>query len=424
LAVVGRLTGGRSLGALARGAGAAFLLQGLGAGLAFALQVSLGNWMGPRGYGAYSFTVAWAGLVAVAAGLGLPATVLRFVPAYVSHRDWPRLRGVLRVSVLLTAALTGGLALLGTGVALLAGGGSPSWNLVLGLWLVPLLAYRTLAQEIVRGFRRISLAYGPSFVLRPALIIGGCAAFLTVHDDLSSEAALAVTAAATVVMLAVQGVWFWLRVALPLLLIASFAVVLSETDIVMVGAFLGSKEAGIYTAASKTAGLVGLVLLSVNAIAAPMFSSLFAQDRHDDLARLATKVAKWIFWPTLALSVVLAVAAKPILSLFGHEFPEASWILIALLFGQVVSAAVGSVGYLMTMTGHQRDAARVYAWVAVGHVALNAIAIPLLGALGAAVATTTSISIWNLWLHSLVVKRLDIHPSVAPGLFSRRAKPL
>lgn len=441
MALVGRLTGGRSLGAMARGAGAAFLLQGLGAGLAFALQVLLGSWMGPRGYGAYSFTVAWAGLVAVGAGLGLPATVLRFVPAYVSHRDWPRLRGILRTSVLLTAALTAGLALLGTGIAVLAGGGSPSWNLVLGLWLVPLLAFRTLAQEIVRGFRRISLAYGPSFVLRPALIIAGCGAFLHIHGDLSSEAALLVTAAATVVMLAVQGLWFWLRVepdlrsasheyetrawlrvALPLLLIASFAVVLTETDIVMVGAFLGSKEAGIYTAASKTAGVVGLVLLSVNAIAAPMFSSLFAQGRHDDLAQLATKVAKWIFWPTLAISVFLAVAAKPILSLFGPEFPQASWILIALLFGQIVSGAVGSVGYLMTMTGHQSDAARVYAWVAVGHVALNAIAIPTLGALGAAVATTTSISVWNLWLHSLVVKRLDIHPSVAPGLFSRRAK--
>lgn len=443
MALAGRLTGGRSLGAMARGAGAAFLLQGLGAGLAFALQVLLGSWMGPHGYGAYSFTVAWAGLIAVGAGLGLPATVLRFVPAYVSHRDWPRLRGILRTSLLLTAALTAGLAALGTCIALLAGAGSPSWNLVLGLWLVPLFAFRTLAQEIVRGFRRISLAYGPSFVLRPALIIAGCGAFLHFHGDLGSEAALLVTAAATVVMLAVQGLWFWLRVepdlrsashqyetrawlrvALPLLLIASFAVVLTETDIVMVGAFLGSKEAGIYTAASKTAGVVGLVLLSVNAIAAPMFSSLFAQGRHDDLAQLATKVAKWIFWPTLAISVFLAAAAKPILGLFGPEFPQASWILIALLFGQIVSGAVGSVGYLMTMTGHQNDSARVYAWVAVGHVALNAIAIPTLGALGAAVATTTSISIWNLWLHSLVVKRLDIHPSVAPGLFSRRARAL
>jgi O-antigen/teichoic acid export membrane protein len=442
LGLIGRLTGGRSPGALARGAGTAFILQGLGAGLAFALQVSLGNWMGPRGYGAYSFTVAWAGLVAVVAGLGLPSTVLRFVPAYISNRDWPRLRGILRVSVLLTFALTGSLALLGTGIAFLVGAGEPSWNLVLGLWLVPLLAFRTLAQEVVRGFRRIGLAYGPSFVLRPALIIAGCGAFLSLHGDLTSEAALAVTAATMVVMLALQAAWFWfrvepdlrsaghyyetrswLRVALPLLLIASFTVVLSETDIVMVGAFLGAKEAGIYTAASKTAGVVGLVLLSVNAVAAPMFSSLYAEGRHEDLARLATKVAKWTFWPALAISVVLAVGANPILGLFGPEFHEARWMLIALLFGQVLSAAVGSVGYLMTMTGHQGDAARVYVFVAVSHVALNAIAIPLIGALGAAIATTTSISIWNLWLHSLVVKKLDIHPSVAPGLFSRKPRP-
>jgi O-antigen/teichoic acid export membrane protein len=440
LGIAGRLTGGRNLGALGRGAGVAFLLQGAGAALAFGLQVLLGGWMGPSGYGVYSFTVAWAGLVAVATGLGLPATLLRFVPAFASHEDWPRLRGILRIGVLLTAAITVGTAALGTVFALLfATGDGPSWSLILGLWLVPLLAFRTLVQEMVRGFRRIGLAYGPSMLLRPALIIAGCGVLLALDGDLTAEAALGVTGAAMLAMLVVQAVWFWrgldapvraaqpsyetrawLKVALPLLLIASFAVVLSETDIVMVGAFLGSKEAGIYTAASKTAGVVGLVLLSVNAIAAPMFSSLFAQDRHDDLAKLASTVAKWIFWPTLAISIVLALAAKPILGLFGSQFPSASWILIALLVGQVVSAAVGSVGYLMTLTGHQRDAARVYGWVAVGHVGLNALAIPLLGAIGAAIATTTSISIWNIWLHSLVVRRLDIHPSVAPRMLSRR----
>jgi O-antigen/teichoic acid export membrane protein len=430
--------GGTEHKGLGRGAIVAFLLQGFGAAIAFALQVLLGGWLGAKGYGSYSFTLAWAGLLAVAIGLGLPSTVLRFVPAFVSHEDWPRLRGILRTSFLITAAVTIGAAALASAAVLLAFGGHPAWETIAGIWLVPLLAFRTLLQEMVRGFRRIALAYGPSMVLRPALVIAGAAIYLASGHDLTSVAALSITVAAMVLMLATQGALFWrglgqavkmaipqyetrawMKVALPLLLIASFAVVLSETDIVMVGLFLGPKQAGIYTAAAKTAGVVGLILLSVNAIAAPMFSSSFAQGRLDELATLASRVAKWIFWPTLAASILLALAAKPILGLFGSQFSSANWILTVLLVGQLVSAAVGSVGYLMTLTGHQRDAAWAYGWVAVIHVGLNAIAIPTLGAIGAAVATTLSVSIWNIWLHALVVRRLHIHPSIAPRLLYR-----
>jgi O-antigen/teichoic acid export membrane protein len=423
--------GGEQRG-LARGAAVAFLLQGLGAAVAFAMQVLLGRWMGASDYGTYSFTVAWAALVAVIAGVGLPVTVLRFIPTYLSQHDLGRVRGILQISVLINCVVGFGIALIGTVVALLASNGdAPNWVLILGLWIAALLTLRTLQQEIVRSFRRIALAYAPGMVLRPLFIIAGGAAYISSGHDLGSVGALTITAAAMVVALLLQGGRFWwkletavrraapiyetrtwIAVALPLLLIIGFEVVLSETDIVMVGAFLGSKDAGIYTAASKTSILVGLVLISANAIAAPMYASLWARGRLDDLAGLARRVTVWVFWPTLLVSIVLLVAAKPILGLFGSQFTAGSSILIVLLVGQVISAAVGSVGYLMTLTGHQREAARVYGGVAVLHLAVNAFTIPLLGAIGAAVATSFSISIWSLWLHTLVVRRLGIHPSI------------
>lgn len=201
-------------------------------------------------------------------------------------------------------------------------------------------------------------------------------------------------------------------VALPLLLIVGFELVLSETDIVMVGAFLGAKSAGVYTAASKTSALVTMIVVSVNAIAAPMYSSLWARGRVEELAELAHRVAVWVFWPSLLVSIFLAVGAKPILGLFGSEFSDASWVLIVLLVGHLISAATGSVGYLMTLTGHQREAAHVYGGVAILHLAVSAVAIPLLGTIGAAMAISFSVTVWNLWLHRLVVRRLGIHPSI------------
>jgi O-antigen/teichoic acid export membrane protein len=416
---------------LARGAVVAFILQGLGAGLTFAMQVLLGRWMGVDEFGTYSFTLAWAAIIAVLAGVGLPITVLRFIPAFFSQGDYGRIRGILNASVLITVAVSFGIALVSSVVVVLIGGGSPDWVVIAGLWIAAGLTLRTLFQEIVRGFRQLALAYAPGTVLRPLFIILGGAALVVFGDGLTSTSALAVTVAAIALSLLLQGGRFWWKaravvrraapiyetrswmlVALPLLLIVGFELILSETDIVMVGAFLGSKSAGSYTAASKTASLVTMIVVSVSAIAAPMYSSLWARGRVDDLAGLAHRVAVWSFWPSFVVSIFLAVGAKPILGLFGAGFSGASWVLIVLLVGNLISTATGSVGYLMTLTGHQREAAHVYGGVAVLHLVVSAVAIPLLGSIGAALAITFSVTLWSLWLHRLVVSRLGIHPSI------------
>ena len=428
---------------LARGAGIAFLLQVAGAGLAYLLQLLFARWMGPSDFGAYTFTIGWATILAVVTGLGLSTAVLRFVPAYASAADWTRLRGLLRMSLLGTCIAGAGISILGTALVvwLHSRGITTNWNGLLGIWMVPLFAIMTLQQEAARAFRRIGLAYSPSLVLRPLFAILGALAYLSLGRHLESTAALSITLLAMLLAVAVQAIGFWrqldapistaepefetrlwLRTALPLLLIASFVVVLIQTDVVMVGAIMGSRAAGLYGAAAKTASLVGLVLIAVNAIAAPMFSSLFAEGRHDDLQRLVSVIARWIFWPSLLISLLLAILAKPVLSMFGSEFAVASRPLVILLVGQIVSAAAGSVGWLMLLTGHQDRAAWVYGWVALIHVALLAIAIPLLGTDGAALATTISYTLWNIWLHTLVVRSMDIHPSVFYSFSRNRAR--
>jgi O-antigen/teichoic acid export membrane protein len=282
------------------------------------------------------------------------------------------------------------------------------------------------------------LAYAPSFVFRPALVIIGCALFVSAEGSLTSEAALTVTVIAFLLLVFGQEAVFWggldptlrhaephyetrawMKVAMPLLFIAGFAIVLSETGIVMVGIFEGSEQAGIYAAAQKTSLVVGLILLSMNAIAAPMIASLYAKGRHKELDELVGRVARWSFWPTFAISVVLAIAAKPVLGLFGSEFTSANWMLIVLLSGMLVSAAAGSVGFLMTQTGHQNEAARVYGVVGILHIVMNVIAILLFGTIGAAFATAITLVVWNVWLHRLVVRRLGIHASLVSRWLAR-----
>ncbi len=104
--------------------------------------------------------------------------------------------------------------------------------------------------------------------------------------------------------------------------------------------------------------------------------------------------------------------SQSILSIFGAEFVVASWELKILVLGQLIDVLCGSVGYLMIMTGHQNQSFMVSGCCVLINLVLNAIAIPLLGTLGAAIATAFTLIVWNIWMSILVVKHLQINPSI------------
>jgi O-antigen/teichoic acid export membrane protein len=66
----------------------------------------------------------------------------------------------------------------------------------------------------------------------------------------------------------------------------------------------------------------------------------------------------------------------------------------------------------MTMTNYQNQAAGVMAVSALVNVILNVVGIHVFGILGAAIATALSMALWNIWLYSLVVKKLGVRPSI------------
>ena len=98
------------------------------------------------------------------------------------------------------------------------------------------------------------------------------------------------------------------------------------------------------------------------------------------------------------------------------------WQLRVLLVGQIVNAAAGSVGWLILLSGRQNVAARVYGWVALIHLVLLAVLTPVFGTVGAAAATTLTMSLWNVWLHAAVVREDNVRPSIIFNLRSARAR--
>lgn len=425
---------------LARGAGVAFVLQLSSVGLVYIVQIFLARWMGTVEYGTYEYVVSWVLLLAMLAELGLPAAVLRFVPEYKIKEDWGRLRGLLRGSwqIILGVGLL--LSLCGTAIVLWLNA-HQNWTystpMLVGVWMVPLVALAHLQLEMARAIRQITLAYAPFQVIWPLLVILGAFVLFQRNQVLTSVPAIAVSILSLLTVVAIQlwplrrrlktevhrvspiytpGEWLW--VALPLLLTQGFLIVLRQTDILMIGAGVGPEAVATYSVATKTAVWVSLVLQSVNAVVAPAFAALYTQGDREGLQRLVSTVAHWIFWPSLTIALCLIAFARPVLGVFGPEFVAARWELTILALGQLVNAGAGSVGYLMMMTGHQNQSTYIFGVSAFANVVLNALLIPILGTIGAAIATAITMALWNIWLHVLVVKYLGVYPSIVATLVS------
>lgn len=421
------------LAKLVRGAGAALTIKILSAGALYGSQVLLARWLGTIEYGIYEYAIAVGVFLAFVAGLGLPMAVLRFIREYTTREDWAHLRGIIRGSWQQTFAVSIVTSACATAILMLNASHSLEAHivpLVVGIWTLPVVALVNLHREIVRAFEQIALAYAPSLIIHPLLLIG-LASVWQLQRDLTSTVAIALSLLAALLALALQLVLFqrnldpkiskarpayamaqWWKVALPLMLVDGSSMVLSQTDTLMIGAFLGAKQVGIYSAALKTSLWVQFILSAVNAISAPLIASLYAQGDRLGLQQLVSTIARWMFYPSLAIAVVLISFAEPILQLFGTQFAAAKGPLAILILGQLVNVGSGSVGYLMMMTGHHIQSALVVGVSAVANVILNLIGIHFLGIVGAALATALSMAMWNVWLHALVVQRLGVRPSI------------
>lgn len=431
---LGRLVPGEFGREMAKGAGIVLFIQVAGAGLSYLSHIVLARVLEPAGYGVYAYVMTWTALLAIPAALGLSTGLVRFVSQYRQEGALGLLRGatirswqIVAVAGLLIAL--GATALIGWEPAGLSVPYAAA--LLVGVWIVPFRALLDVQVAVGRGLKRMTLAYLPGQVLRPIFLLAGVALFLVLGTGIDVRHILGLTAVTFLLTVLVQGSvlknWvlsltadseprydtrYWLRISLPMLLIAGFLVLLKRTDIVMLGIMAEAEIVGTYNAAARTADLASFVLIAVNAIAAPIITSLYHEDEQEKLQDLASTVAHLSFWPSLAVVISLVSLAPFILGLFGDEFVAGQGVLAVLAVGQLVNVGVGSVGYLMNMTGNQDEMARVVGIVAAVNIGLNAVAIPLYGAMGAALATTVSMAGWNVWLNRIVVARLSVRPSI------------
>ncbi len=189
--------------------------------------------------------------------------------------------------------------------------------------------------------------------------------------------------------------WALVKLSLPMLMTASLTIAIANTDIVMLGMYKTTSEVGVYSIATSLAFLVGFVLSSVNMISAPKFAELYYARKHDELKFVIQSTSKLMFWTALPILVVMVIAGKFLLGIYGEQFVSGYGALVILTIGWFFSATAGSVESLLNMTGHQK-VFMIIIGISLGmNMLLNYLLIPQYGINGAAIASTCGMVFWN-----------------------------
>ena len=412
-------------------AGTVFIIRVFSAALAYFSQVLLARWMGGSDYGVYVYVWTWVLLLGSMMDFGISVTAQKIIPEYRASGELALLRGFLSGSRWMTLAVSAAVSVLLAGVVKVL---SPWLDpnsivpLYLGCLTLPAFVVANTQDGIARSYDWMQLGLMPQFIVRQSLIIGFTAGAFALGFHLGATAAMLASAAA--VWLAMFGQMLvlnrrlgghveagakaydfrgWLAISLPILLVESFYLLLSYTDVLVLQQFRASEEVGIYFAVVKTLALVSFIHYAMSATTAHRFAEYHAAG---DKARLSAYVAhaiQWTFWPSLAATILLLAIGKPLLWLFGPQFVAGYDIMFIAAIGLVVRSAIGPVERLLNMLGQQYICALAYALAFAINLALCIALVPRFGGHGAAAATSIALVFETVLLFWITRRRLGLH---------------
>lgn len=197
--------------------------------------------------------------------------------------------------------------------------------------------------------------------------------------------------------------------AKPLYITTSMGLLVQWTGVITVGVFLSVEDVALFSVAQRVSLLTSFVLVAVNFVVAPRLASAFAKRDNAQLKSIAILSNRLMILCSIPLLLLMMFYPEYILSFFGPEYIGASQILRILAIGQFVNVATGSVGYLLNMTGHEKDMMNVVFLSGPLVLILSGILIPLYGLTGAAIATSIALASQNLLAVYKVKQRLGFN---------------
>jgi len=181
-------------------------------------------------------------------------------------------------------------------------------------------------------------------------------------------------------------------------------------DQLLLAGMAGMEQAGIYAPVAILAPFFQIGLMALNGIFAPVIASLYARGKTKELERVYKVVARWSLILGLPICIGAFVTPVSVISIWPAGRPEAAVALQVMAVGLIFPIAVGSVNYMLIMSGHQKQAL----WNGIPGIFVNlGLAlwlIPKWGITGAAIANAGSLVFISAVAAVQVWVLLKMHP--------------
>jgi len=409
---------------LLQGSGSAFILRIVGMGLGYLFILLVTRYYGAEAMGLYTLSFTVLQIVSVFSILGMDTLILRFTGEYSAKGDVRGIQHVYKYVLILTIpAATALSATVYFSVHWLAEHVFNDIKLVpflqiSALEILPITLLYIHAQAL-RGLKRIvmfSLFNGVSISFFASIILFFASDYWDAQIIPMYAHLFAILMSTICVVIAWQ---FYLKkfkktmpdeamqekimltkktmlsISMPMMLSSSLFLVMNWTDVLILGMYQTAEDVGIYSVALKVAMVTSIVLTAVNSISAPKFAAMWGKKDAQGLERIVKQSTKLIFWFTLPVLIIIWVFPHEILHVFGSEFSAGVTVLLLLTVGQLFNAMCGSVGTLLTMSGHQVIVQNILFISVIMNLIMNVISVQEYGMIGVAIATMISTFLWN-----------------------------
>lgn len=421
---------------LLQSAGGSIAIRILSLLVTIAASVVLARALGPTAYGTYAYIFAIVTLLALPTQVGIPTLLVRETAKAQAEADWPKLKGLWFWStrtIFVTSTL---VALLSTMVVFLRGWSSRDGvelTMLAGIVLIPLIALGNARGAALRGLRLIVRGQLPETVIRPILLVIFVGSFWFLDGAVSAYSAMTLHVFAAGVSFVIGGVllWFakpkevfsiradmshapyWWRAAIPLAVLGGIQVIVNQSGLVLLGWFRPETEVGLYKVAMSASLLAIFGLQTAGLVVGPYMARFHSLGDIRQLRRMASLAAIMSSALTFPILLVFFLKGRWLIdTLYGADYVNAFVPLLILASGQMIHALFGSVGLILNMTGHERDAVRWLAVSACCNIILSLLLIPVFGMQGAAIAAVASLLIWNFAFWRIAILKLNVDGSV------------
>jgi O-antigen/teichoic acid export membrane protein len=406
--------------------GSSLLLVGrfISMGVNFIVQVLIVGHLAKSDYGAFALALSMVTLGSMLVTFGLDRGASRFLAVYDEQGDYDRLFGTLLMvgGTILTLGLA--LILLVVGLqesllGLLVSDPLAIAILVILIALAPIEAADQLLGGTLAVFASARAIFLRKYVIGPGfrllvvllLVLGDFGVeFLAAGYVISGAVGVAIYAGILWTVLKNRGVREHLRFStvkvpfreiliftLPLLSTDLVYIAMNTSDALLLGHFWGTEAVAELRAVQPLAGLNAIVFSSFTLLYMPAASRMFARNDRGGVADLYWRTAIWMAVFSFPIFAVTTSLAGPVTELlYGERYLGSATYLAILSCGYYFNAALGFNGLTLRVFGLIRYTVAINLTAAVANLVLNLTLIPRFGALGAAIATMSTMVFHNI----------------------------